>query len=124
MIERGPSTFVEVGQALRRIRDERLYRPRETFAEYCKERWGMTIRYAEYQMSASAIVGHLETNNCSHLPGTESQCRPLTKLHKSGPDGKRRVIDLEKDRNQNPMFAKINLHRRHLNTAQKGMVAA
>ena len=40
VIEMGWSTFVEVGLALARIRDARLYRIEfDTFETYCRERW-------------------------------------------------------------------------------------
>ena len=43
IIERGMQTFVEVGAALRLIREGRLYRTDfGTFEDYCQERWGWT----------------------------------------------------------------------------------
>ncbi len=42
VIEKGMDTFLEVGNALLRIRDERLYRVGfSTFQEYCQARWQM-----------------------------------------------------------------------------------
>src|SRR6185369_10840829 len=40
LIEKGWETFVEVGRALARIRDQKLYRAHcDTFEAYCRERW-------------------------------------------------------------------------------------
>jgi hypothetical protein len=40
VIERGMKSFIEVGTALLKIRDERLYRENYgTFEEYCRKRW-------------------------------------------------------------------------------------
>ena len=42
-IGRGLATFVEVGEALTRVRDGRLYRTsHRTFEAYLRERWDMT----------------------------------------------------------------------------------
>lgn len=60
VIERGLESFVEVGTALLRIRDEKLYREsHKTFEVYCKERWGMSRSYAHRQIDAAGIAGLL-----------------------------------------------------------------
>jgi hypothetical protein len=41
VIESGLRTFVEVGEALMEIRDQRLYQD-ATFEDYCRERWGIS----------------------------------------------------------------------------------
>jgi hypothetical protein len=57
IIERGLATFVEVGKALLRIRDDRLYREtHSTFADYCKQRWGMSKSHAYRQIEAAEVV--------------------------------------------------------------------
>ena len=41
IIEKGKKTFIEVGRALLQIKEQELYRSDyDTFADYCKERWG------------------------------------------------------------------------------------
>lgn len=56
VIERGLGTFVEVGEALLRIRDERLYRASHgTFEDYCRERWGFS-RQTGYDLMQTAQV--------------------------------------------------------------------
>lgn len=55
-IERGLSTFWEVGEALMRIRDERLYRADfSTFEDYCQSRWNMTRRRANQLVEAAQM---------------------------------------------------------------------
>jgi hypothetical protein len=54
IIERGLQTFVEVGQALLRIRDERLYREtHDTFADYCQRRWGFSRQRGQQLVEAA-----------------------------------------------------------------------
>lgn len=63
VIKRGLKSFVEVGNALREIRDGRLYKALySTFEEYCQERWGITRNRAYEQIRASEIVSHAIQN--------------------------------------------------------------
>ena len=79
-IERGLRTFVEVGTALLRIRDGRLYRDHHaTFEDYCKERWGMVRRQADRLIQAAEVTENLRPAGLI-LPGSERQTRPLTTL--------------------------------------------
>ena len=80
-IAAGFSTFCEVGDALLKIRDARLYRAsHSSFEAYCREKWGMTRRRADQLIEASAVViGLASENNCSQLV-TESQARELAKV--------------------------------------------
>jgi hypothetical protein len=80
VIERGLATFVEVGQALLRIRDERLYRTYKTFEEYCKERWKWGRNYVNKQIAAAEVVKNLGTNVPNVKGITEGQMRELTPL--------------------------------------------
>jgi hypothetical protein len=50
IIEKGKTTFLEVGNALLAIREEKLYRP-QTFEQYCLERWNFTDRRARQLMT-------------------------------------------------------------------------
>ena len=57
IIERGLSTFVEVGEALLRIRDHRLYwKSHATFEAYCRERWGFVRRHANRLIEAAQVT--------------------------------------------------------------------
>lgn len=77
-VERGLSTFLDVGRALLAIRDGRLYRSgHDTFAAYCQARWGMSVRHAERMVQAAEVaevmrpIGRIEN---------EAQARELAPL--------------------------------------------
>lgn len=80
-IERGLKTFVEVGNALLKIRDKRLYRETHgTFEDYCNDRWSMDRRYAYRHIEAAEVVANIEMWSMDHKPENIRQTRPLTKL--------------------------------------------
>jgi hypothetical protein len=79
VIRNGQQTFVEVGNALIEIRDNKLYRSKHsTFEAYCADRWGFARRTAYQYIGAAEVVENVR--NCAQRPATESQARPLTKL--------------------------------------------
>ncbi|MEW6304858.1 MAG: hypothetical protein AB1705_15390 [Verrucomicrobiota bacterium] len=98
VVQRGLAAMIEAGQALKRIREERLYREQfGTFEEYCHVKFGMTARRVRQIWSAGAVVHHLAVGPqsspdgpqggapggaaiCFPLPTTESQARPLVGL--------------------------------------------
>lgn len=83
-IAEGLDTFWQVGEALLSIKKEGLYRQtHETFAEYCKGRWGFTARYARYLISAKSIFETLTEEGVSVLPVRESQLRPLSGVNEA-----------------------------------------
>lgn len=97
VIERGLATFVEVGQALLRIRDERLYREQfGTFEDYCRGRWGWGRNYVNKQIAAAETADALGTT----VP-TERVARELTAL-RDEPDQLREtwaeVVELHGDK--------------------------
>ena len=76
-IERGLQTFVEVGNALREIRDARLFRPIfPTFAAYCEEHWGFSRQRAHQLIAGAAVATSLSTA----VDTPERVIRPLAKL--------------------------------------------
>jgi phage N-6-adenine-methyltransferase len=78
-IERGFGAFVDVGDALIKIRDARLYRDTHpTFEDYCRERWGMSRFYAHRLIAGAEATGNLLP--IGNTPRTESQVRPLVGL--------------------------------------------
>ena len=81
-IERGLQTFVNVGNALREIRDDGLYGvEHDTFEKYCRARWGFEPNYARRLMAGAEVTENLRAVPIGTvLPTTESQARPLTKL--------------------------------------------
>jgi len=75
-IERGLQTFIEVGEALAEIRDQRLYRESHaTFEAYCRERWGWSRQHAYRQIKAAQMVGTLSP--MGDKPANERQARAL-----------------------------------------------
>jgi hypothetical protein len=81
VIERGLSSFCEVGNALMEIRDQRFYKKtHSTFEAYCKERWGMTKNYANRLISGAKVAEGLVP--VGTVPASERQVRPLTALPK------------------------------------------
>ena len=82
VIAQGLRTFVDVGAALLKIRDDRLYKEEwTTFEAYCRDRWECQ---QHARISADLKQSELVTANLSTmvyiLPATESQARPLTAL--------------------------------------------
>lgn len=83
VIERGLSTFLEVGAALMAIRDGKKYKADgyKTFDEYCQQRWNFTQNYARRLVAAAEVVDVLpETVPIGTL--SESQLRPLAPLRR------------------------------------------
>jgi len=81
VIERGVQTFIEVGNALREIRDSRLYRAEYvTFDDYCRERWGMQRAHAYRQIEAAGVASALSP--IGDTPLNEAQARELAPLLK------------------------------------------
>ena len=64
IIKKGLNTFLEVGQALSEIRDNRLYRedyPKYTFEKYCKEVWDLGKSTAYQKIDGYRAVSFLES---------------------------------------------------------------
>jgi len=79
-IERGLKSWDEMGVALRRIHEERLYRAEHgTFEDYCRDRWGFTQQYATSLIRGAALA---ETMVSAGLPApaNERQARELAKV--------------------------------------------
>jgi hypothetical protein len=81
VIEKGLAGFVEVGQALQRIRDGRLYREGfATFEDYCRERWSLSRSYAYQVIDGAKIAGTLSAIADTPGPANEAVARELTPL--------------------------------------------
>lgn len=75
------ATFVEVGEALLRIRDERLYRETHgSFEEYCRERWGMARKRAYDFIAAAEVTAELSPTGDIPVPPSERVARELALL--------------------------------------------
>lgn len=80
VIEKGLQTFVEVGASLLEIRDNRYYRQDfDTFEDYCRERWQMSLAHGKRLIAAAEVATNLAPIGAMQ-PTHESQVRPLTKL--------------------------------------------
>lgn len=80
IIEQGLKSFVEVGQALMEIRDDKLYIDADnTFEAYCDRRWNFT-RGRAYQLIDAATVVKAVSTIVDIAPANEAQARVLTKL--------------------------------------------
>lgn len=86
IVRKGLETFLEVGEALLQIRDERLYRSSHaSFEEYCRDKWKFTSRQANRLIGASEVVDNLKRDQLVSLvpaavPENEAQARPLAAL--------------------------------------------
>lgn len=90
VIEKGLNTFVEVGNALFEIRNNKLYRDKfTTFESYCRDRWNLKRQRAYELMDAAAIVNTLseisDTNEQDSqvsiiVPTKESHAAALSKV--------------------------------------------
>jgi hypothetical protein len=88
VIERGQRTFVEVGLALRAIRDGRLYREQDsTFDAYLRRRWGFSRQRAHQLITAAATVASTTVDTRTDA---EWQERALNGL---SPDERHRVCE-------------------------------
>lgn len=81
VISKHVTTFFEVGEALAKIRDGKLYRAEfKTFEEYCRKRWGMGRFNAYRQMQAAGVMQNLLTMVNTSMPENERQVRALVGL--------------------------------------------
>lgn len=79
IIQDGLDTFIEVGNALVRIRDKQLYVDGySSFDQYCRERWDMSGSHAYRLIDASEVVRELPEG--TPAPVNEAQARELAKV--------------------------------------------
>ena len=80
VIRQGCQTFLEVGEALLNIRDNRLYRALyPTFEQYCRERWGWSRQRSHQMIDAAQVVKALP-EDCKHSVTNESTARAIKKV--------------------------------------------
>lgn len=83
-IEKGVTTFRDVGMALREIRDTRLYRETHaSFEAYCRERWQFERGRAYQLMDAAEVAANLPDGAPPIL--NEAQARELVVLQHENP---------------------------------------
>jgi site-specific DNA-methyltransferase (adenine-specific) len=97
-IAKGLKSFLEVGLALKEIRDQRLYRQQfDTFEAYVSERWELSRTRAYELCAASEVVADLSAiADIRFLPENEAQARPLTRLQL--PDQRERAWNVALER--------------------------
>ena len=89
VVEKGLASFVEVGKALERIRDRRLYRATHgTFEDYLRERWKISRAHAYRQIEAATVAAALSP--VGDIP-TERVARELAPL-KDDPEKMRKAL--------------------------------
>lgn len=74
--------FVEIGDCLMEIRDNRFYRidGYETFEQYCKEYWHFSDVRARQFISAAKVHANLKAAGIEELPEREYQVRSIVSL--------------------------------------------
>ena len=78
-IEAGRTSWVSAGNALIRIRDERLWPEKySTFWDYCEARWGWKKRNVNTVISSVESLSELGGQNFARLPA--AQARELAKI--------------------------------------------
>lgn len=82
IVNKGLDTFYEVGLALMRLNEGRLYaETHDTFEEFCRETFDMSRSYAYRLIAAAKVVENVKTvSPTGDIPATESQARPLAEL--------------------------------------------
>jgi hypothetical protein len=81
IIAAGLTTFFEVGAALMRIKESRLYRADfATFEQYCRVRWEFSRRHAYNVVRATEVRALVLPISGAALPENERQIRPLVSL--------------------------------------------
>jgi hypothetical protein len=80
VIRRGLSTYVEIGTALRQVRDDKLHKEMyTTFEDCCREQWGMGRTHAFYTIDAAKAFTIVNTSEAPG-PQNEAQARELVPL--------------------------------------------
>lgn len=79
IVENGVKTFLQVGEALLKIREKRLYRgTHATFDAYCREHWAMSKTHANRVIASAAVAKNLAPLGVK--PTSEAQVRVLSSL--------------------------------------------
>jgi len=76
----GLASFAEVGNALKKINEGRLYRAKfATFEEYCSQKWGLGRQHCYRLIEAAKCYETIkgEVSGKTPLPKNESQLRPI-----------------------------------------------
>ncbi len=85
VIDRNLKSFIEVGQALIEIRENKLYRTtHETFEAFCRDKWDIGKAFAYRQIAGATVVQNVAHGRQNEskllLPANERQVRPLAEF--------------------------------------------
>ena len=86
IIEKGLRTFIDVGRCFVEIKESGLYKEKyRTFSDYCDQRWGFSLNYAEKLMRTVRTEdvirgGSSDSSTIVRVPENESQSRELNIL--------------------------------------------
>jgi hypothetical protein len=109
-IENGLRAFFEVGQALLRIRENKLYRSQfKTFAAYCRQRWKWSDSRSRQYIRAAEVTANLtdgENGTRVPIPTSEYQVRPLVRLT---PGQQRQAWEIATEKAADPSARQVNL---------------
>ena len=79
--EKCKSAWIDFATAILEIRERKLYLVEySTFEAFCMEELSISREAAYKLMAGSKVIKNLNVYNCTHLPNSESQARPLSKL--------------------------------------------
>jgi hypothetical protein len=83
-LDRAQKTFVEVGSALKEIRDSKLYQDDyRSFNAYCQDRWGFNRAYADRLIKCATMYSNLDPTGSiiphTSTPKNEWQARRMQK---------------------------------------------
>lgn len=92
VIERGLKTFLEVGYAIREIRDQKLYMEHyPNFDSYCRNRWGWTKGHAGRVVQAADTAEALGESHSEHQFENLAQARAVYPHAREDPEAAREV---------------------------------
>lgn len=81
VIERYELAYQQAGEALRLIRDGRLYKAEfSDFDSYCRDRWGFDRKRASRLIAAAGVAAQLSPMGDTPIPSSERQARALAPL--------------------------------------------
>lgn len=79
VIKKSMNSFYDMGEALKEIRESRLYKNEfSSFEDYCSAKWAMKRDYADRVINSAITIDNLTPMGV--VPDSERQTRPLTKL--------------------------------------------
>lgn len=108
IITRGVQSFTATGEALREVRDARLYRAtHDTFEEYCREQWGFGRTYAHELIHAAAAAQIVSTIEDAPEPRNAGVARELALLRDDPEELRRTWAEATEAHGDSPTAAQV-----------------